>query len=578
MIHTLTAGGLTLSAESETGRLTFTDSESGQMLVETAALFYPQDDLPAPLRVESGERSVTIFCRSPLTEELRVTAAVAGDHFELSCAFTAASDFTLGRLSLFAPGTRLNLYDAVNFRNRQHTPAQWPELSLGGKGFSTDTYSCDWQFAPHPTMMILRKNERQLFFGALTLPEAYGMYLTAAENAVGEWYLDLGGENDSRLRAGETYRSPVFSLFLDGRGDVYRTVDRYTAQLVSGGHIPDPAEKKRFSWHRAPLYCTWVDQMFLSGEGMAEELRLPQLRLPQLRLPQLRLTGAHLTAQQVLTEDMVRRAADVIRREALPFATILLDDGWQVTRGQWEPHPQRFPHFRALVDDLHAMGFHVMVWWNWAELYDDAQADPAHLIGGGRRNRHGRRMRDYSGVRTRREYLEPLFHTLFSSDPSCYDLDGVKTDFQADKVHADMSPADAAWRGEENYFYRLYGCFFNLMRRYKPDACHLGCAGHPYLAQFIDINRTYDVWGTDIAEHLERARMLRHCAPGCPAAFDFHCFTENLGRYFETARANNCSVEIGNVLATRRDIFSPVKNADDDYYDLLRRMLRAGGY
>ena len=49
---------------------------------------------------------------------------------------------------------------------------------------------------------------------------------------------------------------------------------------------------------------------------------------------------------------MVREAVAVITRERLPIRTILLDEGWELTRGQWEAHPVRFPDLRRLVDDL----------------------------------------------------------------------------------------------------------------------------------------------------------------------------------------------------------------------------------
>ena len=188
--------------------------------------------------------------------------------------------------------------------------------------------------------------------------------------------------------------------------------------------------------------------------------------------------------------------------------------------------------------------------------------------------RQVRRMRDYSHPKTQKEYLEPLFYRLFSSDWGCYDLGGVKTDFQADKVHPDMPLYDPQWRGEENYIYRVHELFYRLMWRFKPDACHIGCAGHPWLAEFIDVNRTYDVHGSDVREHTQRAHMLRATAPRCPVAFDLTGFAETLQEYFAAARRAGAAVEVGNMLFMRQDFLAPPRPVGAAYYRLLRRELQ----
>ena len=318
------------------------------------------------------------------------------------------------------------------------------------------------------------------------------------------------------------------------------------------------------AWWQAPLYCTWIDQSF-AAQGM-----------PSADLAEQTAESA-LPTRTVFTEKMVRDAVEVIKREKLPFKTILLDEGWHVGRGHWEPHPDRFPDLRKLVDDLHADGFKVVVWWNWVEIEKavEHRMDPAHLLASGKRNKHGCIMRDYSSSKTQEEYLKPLFHKLFSSDEGCYDLDGVKTDFQADKVHADMPPSDPAWRGEEMTFYQVYKLFYAEMKKHKSDAVHIGGAGNYWLAEFIDINRTYDIFSSNYLEHENRARMLMATTPGCPVAYDFHNHVENLDAYLESAKALGASVEIGNLLTTKQDIFSDPEPATPDYYAVLRKHLVA---
>jgi len=276
------------------------------------------------------------------------------------------------------------------------------------------------------------------------------------------------------------------------------------------------------------------------------------------------------SAAATLTEKLVRQAVEVIRREQLPVRTILLDEGWARARGDWRPHPERFPDFRRLVDELHAQGFKVMVWWNWAEVAEDALVDVRHLVGGGCKNKHGTVMRDYSLPATQNDYLIPLFRQLMSPDPECYDLDGVKTDFLADKIHAETPLFDSAWRGEEQYFLKITSLFHREMRRHKPDAMHLAGSGNYWLAEFIDLNRTYDVHSSNWMEFEERAKMLLATTPGVPVSYDMMVVLENLSRWKDSARRLDAAIEIGNVLMVRDDLAAEPRPADAGYFDVLR--------
>ena len=550
---TLATPAQTLRFSADSSALTLVDNATGQRLVFTpeAACCRPVlDGVPVELALTGvecdGSEAVWRFSGEGVADFLvRVAASPEQDCLDLSCEFTATAETQLNRLELFPAGTAITAYDVVNFRNRHFTPATWPELLLGGEGCRTDTYSGDWQFAPHPALFLFRKLEATLFAGAYDRPEStFGMYLAVKGNRVETWHLDYGEQRWGRpLAAGERFLSPRMRLFVRQGQSVWETLDDFRDMLIRGGQIPDPARKARHAWWREPVYCTWGDQCL-----------------------------APTDAVETLTEGLVREAVAVIKRERLPLRTILLDEGWEIARGQWEPHPARFPDFRGLVEELHADGFRVMVWWNWAEIDPAAEVDPTHLFGGGQPNRHGRRVRDYSLPATQEEYLRPLFRRLISSEPGCYNLDGVKTDFLADKVHPDLPPYDPAWRGEETYFCKMAELFCTEMKRHKPDALHLGCAGDFWLAQWHDLNRTYDVHNSDYRAHEERGRMLQHTCPGCPVSYDM-ATRENLERYFASARALGASVEIGHVLWTHDDWLSQPRPADAEYWELLRREL-----
>lgn len=494
-------------------------------------------------------------------DELRIHVESSEGVIDLSCEFKVSKDCYLNALHLFPEGAGLNVYDVVNFRNRHFTSATWPEL-LVGKEVKTETYSNDWQFAPHPTAMILRKNELSLFAGFLDLQASFGMRMEIRQSVVKRWDLNFGAADKGlQLRGGETFKSGRLRLFLREGLNPYEMFEEFGCMLVEKKSIADPAFKKSFAWWNEPIYCTWGDQWMLGNKA------------PAVSLADQTAESA-VSATDSLTEDFLWRAVETIQREKLPIRTIILDEGWAIARGDWRPHPSHLPDFRKVVDRLHGEGFKVLVWWNWAEIAKEAEVDPRYLVDGGKwLNKHGARWRDYSDPEVQHGYLKPLFHQFFSSEAGCYDLDGVKTDFLADKVHPETPFFNPEWRGEERYFRKVTELFYKEMRSHKEDALHLGCAGNYWLAEFMDLNRTYDVHSSNWLEHEERAQMLACTSPGVTVSYDMMTCTENTERWFASARKLKAGVEIGNVLYERPDIFTAVRPATGAYLKMLKEYL-----
>ena len=58
----------------------------------------------------------------------------------------------------------------------------------------------------------------------------------------------------------------------------------------------------------------------------------------------------------------ILKYAHAIIDNGLPPGVFMIDDTWQEDYGIWDFHPGRFPNPKAMMDELHAMGFKVMVW------------------------------------------------------------------------------------------------------------------------------------------------------------------------------------------------------------------------
>ena len=58
----------------------------------------------------------------------------------------------------------------------------------------------------------------------------------------------------------------------------------------------------------------------------------------------------------------VLKYAKAIIDNGMPPGVFMIDDTWQEDYGLWDFHPGRFPNPKEMIDQLHAMGFKVMLW------------------------------------------------------------------------------------------------------------------------------------------------------------------------------------------------------------------------
>ena len=58
----------------------------------------------------------------------------------------------------------------------------------------------------------------------------------------------------------------------------------------------------------------------------------------------------------------ILKYAHAIIDNGLPTGVFMIDDTWQEDYGVWDFHPKRFPNPKAMINELHQMGFKVMLW------------------------------------------------------------------------------------------------------------------------------------------------------------------------------------------------------------------------
>ena len=92
------------------------------------------------------------------------------------------------------------------------------------------------------------------------------------------------------------------------------------AHFPADGKLPDPA------LFAAPQYNTWIELMYDQNQ-----------------------------------KDVLKYAHAIVDN-GLPPGVLMIDDNWQEDYGKWNFHQGRFSDPKAMIDELHALGFKVMLW------------------------------------------------------------------------------------------------------------------------------------------------------------------------------------------------------------------------
>ncbi|MCI9414939.1 MAG: glycoside hydrolase [Clostridiales bacterium] len=191
-------------------------------------------------------------------------------------------------------------------------------------------------------------NEREIFL----LPEECWYGIRAADGihmpltAASDYAADIDPNGDCNQSA---------PLLLSNRG-------RYIWS-DTGFHITCRGGKLRLSWTKQEPVLYQAGETLRSAYREARKRFFPaDGRFPPEEFfiyPQYN-TWIELMYDQ--NQEDVLRYAQGILDSGLPAGILMIDDGWAEDYGCWKFHPTRFPQPKAMVEELHAMGFRVMLW------------------------------------------------------------------------------------------------------------------------------------------------------------------------------------------------------------------------
>jgi len=511
----------------------------------------------------------------PEISEVRLRLVHKGDHLEMQASFTAACDGALFAWEILPAGAKLDLYRVHHIRNRHGSPRVVERYNLAGEltggelgeggryaGFRISTDSTDYQFAPNPSYFVFEKNERNVFLGTKDIPQGFGMVLEAENYHVKRLCLDYG-QGIFQFRKDETLQSPVFCLFVNRDCDYWDTIDQWVDTLISEKWIGDPAGRKFSEAMYKPYLGPWIDQVYfgrIEGDtGMVWNWGGESVERCR-------------KIEDVCNEKFIRSEVERMEQYGLPFGSIGIDDRWFRWRGDYELHEGRFPDMRGLVDWLHDKGLKVLLWFPPFDVEPQAQMNLKRewLAGHGAKTKHGQSFLDYSNPAVQEEWLLPKLRLWLSDEPGCWNADGFKLDFMADKIPRNIPVFDRAWQGEEMFIWRWHKLVYETMKTIKPDSILLGCSAHPHLAQFQDWVRTFDVMDNDFRQHATRGLRIRHLTPGTMLSYDFHIDRTRFAAYLKQAISDRAHMEIGALFGMDEEIGGTELSLIKSYLDKCR--------
>jgi hypothetical protein len=315
---------------------------------------------------------------------------------------------------------------------------------------------------PPPLDVELKTQAGWLGIGLVQVPNATSLAVLPNGAVSVDYPLDLLTTFDDRGaggRVGSMVRFPAF-VFTFATGAL-EGLQAYGRSEVELGQAPATWSPRPF-WWQEPIIDTWGAQI------------------------EDRAARSSLDFTSAFVQDFATTSQ---RRLGLDHMTLVIDSRWQQNIGEPEPDAVRFGGWtgmRALIDQLHSQGFHVMVWWPmWVRGLPHVPPTRAQLQ-----------------LATSAQLIDPTapgfeaamadtMQRLLGNGPGDLNADGLKLDWTYDIRSSVQNPA-LGWGDAALYHY--LDVINTAADAVRPDALVEASAAAPQFARVTDAVRLYDAW------------------------------------------------------------------------------------
>jgi len=285
-------------------------------------------------------------------------------------------------------------------------------------------------------------------------------------------------------------------LVIDGNVSVVKAgetlADAYRA--AAKAHFPASGQVPPQEFYLAPQYNTWIELMYDQNQ------------------------------------EGVLNYAKGILDNGLPPGIIMIDDTWQEDYGKWNFHPGRFSDPKAMCDELHRLGFKLMLWICPFVSMDQYQiCREINLFNGFLNTSDGEpypvrwwngtsAVLDLSNEKTV-EWFNRQLHTLMEE----YGVDG----FKFDAADFEYYPADAVAAGGAVPGWEQCSLFVQLAEGYPYNELRAGWrnAGKPIVQRLHDKAHSWEDLVNLIPEMMAESLMgYSFCCPDMVGGGSFETF------------------------------------------------------
>ncbi|MEK6646621.1 MAG: TIM-barrel domain-containing protein [Candidatus Firestonebacteria bacterium] len=385
-------------------------------------------------------------------------------------------------------------------------------------------------YAPSPIAYVFTKGRNnQFFMGIDNIYDADAFNLKMADDKIPlDWVLYAGGDTGGTIYYEDKtlLESPHWIMFGEKTEEKLDCYKRWADILILQGRIK-PKERKRHSWWTEPAFCTWGEQ-FNNNKNNTSYIKRTDDKI-----------GYDFTKiGPEISEENIKRWADIIKQKKLPIKTIIFDDRWMTSWGDAEAS-DRFLNMRKLIDYLHQKGFKVRLWWLPLGAFSDSKTFREHpewilkaREGGEKISLRYRANLDYTNPEVQ-EHLRQQVYKFLSSDKNCYNADGIKVDYfiLGPQSRSTGGYFNISWGIGQKFQTNVMKLLYETAKKIKPDALIGGPSNNPFFDQYQDYAHTFDIDSSDYNQHLERARMLSATNTGSMIACIKHDYWRNKNRY-----------------------------------------------
>ena len=312
-----------------------------------------------------------------------------------------------------------------------------------------------------------------------------------------------------------TFESPKMLLLLGDNRE--KLLSRYASSM-------EKSEKKEsivFKWWNGPLICGWGEQCYMGD--------LFRVRSPVER-------KEDTAVYDMCTQGNYQWMVSLLEKQKIPWEIICIDARWTIASGRKELDVGRWPDLRAFVDNVHAKGKKVLLWWGlweheglpqeWCITYQSNTK--------GKRNNRLGRVGKFGGISEGtaispdptvpafQSFISQRIEALLGNGEGCMDVDGLKID------HVAAAPGLYGMRFPKHsqrligidliYFYQKN--IYDTCKRVKKDALIIGQSVLPLFHDCQDMVRLGDMYcvgNTSIIDEMhQRERITRSIFPGIP--------------------------------------------------------------